>query len=67
MINVTITKEDAFELKMLRDQLQNAVTQEQSDAKRRASRGSGHYRTSDEEREAQKGLDVVSKILAQVP
>jgi hypothetical protein len=63
---ITLTKDQAFELKMLAEKLQNEVNAEQKIAKSRAAASGGRlYRTSDTERDAQKGLDVVNSIIKQ--
>jgi len=66
---ITLTKEDLFEIKVLRDSLQNKVNSEVAETKSKAARaglGSTLYRTTDAEREAQHGVDVLNKILSQV-
>lgn len=60
-MNVTITKEDAFDLKMLREKLAGEILAE------RKRQLPDRQRTTEVERDAQHGLDVVNKILAQVP
>lgn len=65
---ITLTKEDLFEIKVLRDSLQNKVNSEVMESKTKGVRTgsqSAHYRTTEAERNAQHGVDVLNKILNQ--